>query len=189
MIEAYNFGSNIIVCFNGPKEEWLDTPVNDLLARHPDPEQIPRTLRRRRLPMPVRELLVHGEPRLHGLGQEARIALKALTNENKFGIEWKSAPTPEDIAHTCQRLSQVSAGVLKLDFASGLSINDVLQTPCDNRSGLRSSYIKDLRPYVTAHELDQLANGPEVFAIRFASVRLGYSTVLSGETTLQMPDE
>jgi hypothetical protein len=141
------------------------------------------------LPMPLRELLVHGEDRLHGLGQEARIALKALINENQFGIEWKSAPTPEDIARTCQHLSQVSAEVLKLDFASGLSINDVLQVPCDRRSELRSSYIKHLRPYVTAHELDQLANGPEVFAIRFASERLGYGHILSRETTLQMPDE
>ena len=163
----------------GPKEEWLDTPVNVALRpRYSSSRDIPQPLRK--MGVPIRDILVLGRGYISEtpyIGKKTIDTIDSLVAENVFGLEWKDNPTPEDAAHICQRLGQVTANVLRLDVSFyGLggkpSVLGIVRMPTETRHEIwREGQIGRSYAYFGDHIKDRLFNYPEVFALRFERER------------------
>lgn len=158
-----------------PKDEWLDTSVAKALR--PDyatASEIPQPLRR--WDQTMRDILVLGYDfmaGMHGVGAKSMGAIEKVIARNEFGFNLKrDAPTPEEIAHICSHLGQVTSQALRLGNLSGKrSVLDVLKTPMEERRVLWAAGQWPKRTGMSAQAKDRLFNYPEVFNIRFTRER------------------
>lgn len=160
----------------GPREEWLDTDIRTALGEQLGGiDALPQPIRR--MKVPLRNILVLGQdymhsPSVHGVGKKSIDMIGSYIAGNEFGLEWKDKPTPEDIAHICHRLGQVTANALGRSvgkFQSKLSVDDVLRTDYKYRRSLLKA---DQYRQGNWPRKENLCNGPELFAFSFNREKL-----------------
>jgi len=164
-----------------PKEDWLNTSVVKALEpQYPTLKAMPQPLRGLGN-MSVRSILVLGRdrvcaPRTLGIGKTSATVLDEFFAGNPFDFEWKEQPTPEDAAHICQRLRQVTSRVLPFSMLRGKpSVLHVVRTSLEEREALWLDTNRNHRGeprYLADSELDELCNAPEVYALRFEVERI-----------------
>ena len=154
-----------------PVDTWLATDVEDAWRAYAPRAavRIPYVLKRGGLNN-VRDVLAAGRERVRDLRNAGQGTIDGVGGmlQNEFGIAWSEKPAVAEIRAICNDLSQVNAIVLDAPIKRGYTVQQVLDTPSNQRKDLVEFTWPQQLTAAELHEwTDHIYESAVAFAERF----------------------